>query len=124
MAMAARVGADRRDHARCYFGSSGVKTVFRVLCPAAIVVLALCPSLFAQQPTLQKIRVLCLNRPLPVVAAQSQGIFAKYGIEVEFMVVPGSEALRNDLAAGKGDVAFVAAWTMRSPWLSRLARMW
>jgi len=52
--------------------------------------------------------VLCLARPLPVVIAQSRGILAKYGIEAEFFVRPSSESLRNDLAAGKGDVAFLA----------------
>src|SRR5580658_3349805 len=74
----------------------------------AIAVLAICVSSFAQQPTLEKIRILCLARPLPVMIAESRGILAKYGIEAEFLVRPSSESLRNDLAAGKGDVAFLA----------------
>ena len=77
---------------------------------AAIVVSALCFSsyAYAQQAAPQKIRVLCLTRPLPVMIAESHGILAKYGIDVEYLVRPSSESLRNDLAAGKGDVAFLA----------------
>ncbi len=77
-------------------------------CMAVVAVLAICASSFAQQAAPQKIRVLCLARPLPVMIAESRGILAKYGIEVEFLVRPSSESLRNDLAAGKGDVAFLA----------------
>lgn len=71
---------------------------------------AVCISLQAKQaaPPPQKIRVLCLAQPLPVMIAESRGILAKYGIEVEFLVRPSSESLRNDLAGGKGDVAFLA----------------
>jgi ABC-type nitrate/sulfonate/bicarbonate transport system substrate-binding protein len=108
MAMVPRTGADRKDNTRFHSRLFSVKALFLTFCSATVIILALCPSTFAQQPTLQKVRVLCINRPLPVVAAQSQGIFAQYGIEVELTVEPGSEALRRDLAAGKGDVAFVA----------------
>jgi ABC-type nitrate/sulfonate/bicarbonate transport system substrate-binding protein len=75
---------------------------------AVIAVLAICTSLRAQQAAPQKIRILCLARPYPVMIAESRGILAKYGIEAEFLVRPSSETLRSDLAAGKGDVAFVA----------------
>jgi ABC-type nitrate/sulfonate/bicarbonate transport system substrate-binding protein len=87
-----------------------VKTILRTFWSAitATIILGACHCAFAQQTNFKRVRVLCLNRPLPVVAGQSQGIFARYGIEVELMVEPGSEALRKDLAAGKGDVAFVA----------------
>ena len=77
-------------------------------CFVAIAVLAICASSFAQQGATQKIRVLCLARPLPVVIAESRGILAKYGIEVEFLMRPSSESLRKDLASGIGDVAFLA----------------
>jgi ABC-type nitrate/sulfonate/bicarbonate transport system substrate-binding protein len=77
-------------------------------CMAALVVLAIGIPSFAQQPAPQKIRILCLARPLPVMIAESRGILAKYGIEVEYLVRPSSESLRSDLAAGKGDVAFLA----------------
>ena len=66
------------------------------------------PHARAQQAAPQKIRILCLARPLSVMVAQSHGILAKYGIEAEFLVRPSSESLRSDLAAGKGDVAFLA----------------
>jgi ABC-type nitrate/sulfonate/bicarbonate transport system substrate-binding protein len=75
---------------------------------AAIVIFGVCISSQAQHAAPQKIRVLCLARPLPVIIAESRGILAKYGIEVEYLVRPSSESLRNDLAAGKGDVAFLA----------------
>jgi ABC-type nitrate/sulfonate/bicarbonate transport system substrate-binding protein len=83
---------------------------FATRCMAATAVLTICISLnaHAQAQPPQKIRVLCLARPLPVVIAESRGILAKYGIEVEFLVRPRSESLRDDLANGKGDVAFLA----------------
>jgi ABC-type nitrate/sulfonate/bicarbonate transport system substrate-binding protein len=68
----------------------------------------ICLSSLAQQPALQKIRILCLARPLPVMIAESRGILAGHRIEAEYLVRPSSESLRNDLAAGKGDVAFLA----------------
>jgi ABC-type nitrate/sulfonate/bicarbonate transport system substrate-binding protein len=77
-------------------------------CVAAIAVLAICICSQAQQAAPQKIRVLCLARPLPVVIAESRGVLAKYGIEVEYLVRPSSESLRNDLANGNGGIAFLA----------------
>jgi ABC-type nitrate/sulfonate/bicarbonate transport system substrate-binding protein len=75
---------------------------------AMIAVLAVCTSSQAQQSAPQKIRILCLARPYPVMIAESRGILGRHGIEAEFLVRPSSESLRSDLAAGKGDVAFVA----------------
>jgi hypothetical protein len=46
---------------------------------AAIAVLAICTSPFAQQAAPQKIRILCLAPPLPVMIAESGGVLAKYG---------------------------------------------
>ncbi len=74
----------------------------------AMAVLAIAVASQARQPAPQKIRILCLARPLSVIVAESRGILAKYGIEAEFLVRPSSESLRGDLAAGKGDVAYVA----------------
>jgi len=66
-------------------------------------------SALAQAPSLQKIKVLTLlGRPLQFVAADKQGIFAKYGIEVETENLPNSDVLRANLAAGKGDLAYLA----------------
>ena len=77
-------------------------------CMAALIGLAISFSSLAQQEAPQEIRILCLARPFPVMLAESRGILAKYGIEVEYLLRPSSESLRNDLAAGKGDVAFLA----------------
>lgn len=74
----------------------------------ALAALTIGVSCFAQQAAPQKIQILCLARPLPVMIAESRGILAKYGITVEYLVRPTSESLRNDLAVGKGDVAFLA----------------
>ena len=75
---------------------------------AATALLASCAPCLAQQAAPQKIRVLCLARPLSIVLAESRGILGKYGIAVEYLVRPSSESLRSDLASGKGDVAFLA----------------
>jgi ABC-type nitrate/sulfonate/bicarbonate transport system substrate-binding protein len=75
---------------------------------AGVAALLLCVPSYAQQSALPKIRVITLNRPLPVVIAQSHGVFAKYGIDVDIVVVPSSEVLRTGLAAGRADVAFTA----------------
>src|SRR5216684_3229923 len=66
-------------------------------------------SAFAQTPSAQKIKVLTLlGRPLQFVVADRQGIFAKYGVEVETESLPNSDVLRANLAAGKGDLAYLA----------------
>jgi ABC-type nitrate/sulfonate/bicarbonate transport system substrate-binding protein len=63
----------------------------------------------AQAPSAQKIKVLTLlGRPLPLAVADKQGLFAKYGIEVETENLPNSDVLRANLAAGKGDLAYLA----------------
>jgi ABC-type nitrate/sulfonate/bicarbonate transport system substrate-binding protein len=63
----------------------------------------------AQTPSPQKIKVLTLlGRPLQVVVAESHGLFAKYGIEVETENLPNSDILRTNLASGKGDLAYLA----------------
>jgi ABC-type nitrate/sulfonate/bicarbonate transport system substrate-binding protein len=91
--------------------SKWIRAGFEALAPccmAAIAALAICISSQARQAAPQKIRVLCLARPLPVEIAESRGILAKYGIGVEYLVRPSSESLRSDLANGNGDVAFLA----------------
>lgn len=63
----------------------------------------------AQMPSPEKIKVLTLlGRPLPVAVADSHGIFAKYGVEVETENLPNSDVLRATLAAGEGDLAYLA----------------
>lgn len=66
-------------------------------------------SALAQAPGPQKIKVLTLlGRPLQIVAAESHGTFAKYGVEVQTENLPNSDVLRANLAAGKGDLAYLA----------------
>jgi ABC-type nitrate/sulfonate/bicarbonate transport system substrate-binding protein len=63
----------------------------------------------AQAPSLQKIRLTSLpGRPLPVVAAEMNGTFAKFGIEVQVNPAPNSDAMRAALAEGKADIAHAA----------------
>jgi ABC-type nitrate/sulfonate/bicarbonate transport system substrate-binding protein len=97
-----RYGGPRRSASRyspCFLAPSFL---------AAVLLLLSSLSVHAQEISLQKIRVVCLNRPLPVLIAQTHGILARYGIDVEYVVVPNSGVLRDDLAGGKADVAFVA----------------
>jgi ABC-type nitrate/sulfonate/bicarbonate transport system substrate-binding protein len=63
----------------------------------------------AQAPGPQKIRLTSLpGRPLPVIAAEMNGLFAKYGIEAETNPAPNSDAMRAALAEGKADIAHAA----------------
>jgi ABC-type nitrate/sulfonate/bicarbonate transport system substrate-binding protein len=71
--------------------------------------LLLCGGARAQTAPPQQIHVLTLlGRPIQFVIADKQGIFAKYGLEVANDNKKNSDELRADLAAGKGDVAFLA----------------
>jgi len=77
--------------------------------------LAAAPFLFApphaqaQTPSRQKIRAITLlGRPLQFVVADKQGIFARYGLEVDNTNKANSDEVRSDLAAGKGDIVYLA----------------
>ena len=64
---------------------------------------------FPQTPAPEKVRVLTLlGRPIQFMVAAKQGYFAKYGIEVDTDNKKNSDELRADLAAGKGDLAYLA----------------
>jgi ABC-type nitrate/sulfonate/bicarbonate transport system substrate-binding protein len=81
----------------------------RKIIQAIFLVVFLSCSARAQAPSAQKIKVLTLlGRPPQFVVADKQGIFAKYGVEVETEDLPNSDALRANLAAGKGDLAYLA----------------
>src|SRR6202521_3849199 len=83
----------------------------RLVCLSILVVELLCSSggVHAQSPSLQKIRLTSLpGRPLPVVAAEMNGTFAKFGIEVEVNPAPHSGAFRAALAEAKADIAHAA----------------
>jgi ABC-type nitrate/sulfonate/bicarbonate transport system substrate-binding protein len=56
-----------------------------------------------------KIKVLTLlGRPLQITVAEKQGFLAKSGVEIETENLPNSDVLRSALAAGKGDLAYLA----------------
>src|SRR6266478_8349526 len=82
----------------------------RWVCLSILAVGSLCSSSArAQEPSPQKIRLTSLpGRPLPVVAAEMNGTFAKFGIEVEVSPAPNSDAMRAALAEGKADIAHAA----------------
>jgi len=74
----------------------------------------LCALLFsvaarAQTTPPQQIHVLTLlGRPIQFAVADKQGLFTKYGLEVLNDNKKNSDELRADLAAEKGDVAYLA----------------
>jgi ABC-type nitrate/sulfonate/bicarbonate transport system substrate-binding protein len=75
----------------------------------AVCALLLCGVAHAQTPATQQIHVLTLlGRPVQFVIADKQGLFAKYGVEVVNDNKKNSDELRAELAAGKGDVAYLA----------------
>jgi ABC-type nitrate/sulfonate/bicarbonate transport system substrate-binding protein len=75
----------------------------------AVCVLLLGSGAPAQTPSTEQIHVLTLlGRPIQFVVADKQGLFAKYGVEVLNDNKKNSDELRADLAAGKGDVAYLA----------------
>lgn len=76
---------------------------------SALCALLLCTGALAQTAPPQQIHVLTLlGRPIQFVVADKQGLFAKYGVEVLNDNKKNSDELRADLAAGKGDVAYLA----------------
>jgi ABC-type nitrate/sulfonate/bicarbonate transport system substrate-binding protein len=86
-----------------------MKTLLRFSILALAVLLASFYSLRAQTTDPQTVRVVCLPaRPLALAAADANGIFAKYGINVQADVAPNSDVLRGGLADGKYMVAHAA----------------
>lgn len=76
---------------------------------AALGILSPALPLGTQESSPQKIHVLTLlGRPLAIAVADSHGLFAKYGVEVTTENLPNSDVLRTNLAAGKGDLAYLA----------------
>jgi ABC-type nitrate/sulfonate/bicarbonate transport system substrate-binding protein len=74
-----------------------------------VVLFAFGAAALAQGSGPQAIRVIGLaGRPLPIVAAEMRGTFAKYGVEVQLEMAPNSDVLRASLANGKADIAHAA----------------
>jgi ABC-type nitrate/sulfonate/bicarbonate transport system substrate-binding protein len=82
---------------------------FRSFIVLLVLVLLVSNGTLAQSTSPQKIHVLTLlGRPAQFVVADKLGLFAKYGLEVENDNKKNSDQLRADLAAGNGDVAYLA----------------
>jgi ABC-type nitrate/sulfonate/bicarbonate transport system substrate-binding protein len=76
---------------------------------ALVFVQVLASLLSAQMPKLEPIHVLTLvGRPLPVIAGEERGTFAKFGVDVTTENCASSDLMRAALAAGKGDLAYAA----------------
>src|SRR5260370_35330447 len=81
----------------------------RLECVAVLAGAFLGPSALAQAPNTQKMKVLTLlGRPLQVVVAETHGLFAKAGVDVETENLPNSDVLRANLAAGKANLPYFA----------------
>ena len=77
----------------------------------AVVLLTVICAAFtrAQAPTPHTIRVLTLlGRPLQIIAGEKLGLLTKHGIEIHNENKKNSDELRADLAAGNGDLAYLA----------------
>ena len=63
----------------------------------------------AQEPAPTRIKLLTLlGRPLQLIAAEKLDLFSKSGLEVETENSANSQELRDKLAAGRGDLAYLA----------------
>ena len=81
----------------------------RVLSAAVFALFVLSACTLRGETPKAKIKLLTLlGRPLQLLVAESHGLFAKYGVEVETDNSANSEELRAKLAAGKGDLAYLA----------------
>lgn len=76
---------------------------------ALAIATVICALAHAQGPAPQTIHVIALYPHLPIVIAEQRGFFAKNGLDVQMETVPTSDALRENLAAGKADLAHAAA---------------
>jgi ABC-type nitrate/sulfonate/bicarbonate transport system substrate-binding protein len=86
-----------------------MKPIFSFKSSIALCTLLLCGGAHAQTTSPQQIHVLTLlGRPIQFVVADKQGLFTKYGLDVVNDNKKNSDELRSDLAAGKGDVAYLA----------------
>ncbi len=88
---------------------SGGKLAGRIFLVATLASILLCSRVIAQDSMPTKIKLLTLlGRPLQLVAAEKLGLFSKFGLEVETENSANSQELRDKLAAGNGDLAYLA----------------
>jgi len=71
-----------------------------------LLLLLVCSSAFAQTPL--KVKMFPGAQSLPVLAAASQGLFAKHGLKVEVLFTANSDEQRNGLAAREFEIAQAA----------------
>ncbi len=76
------------------------------VCWSIAVILLAATAARAPAPGLRTIRV--IGGALPVRVAQVNGIFARYGIEVQNSSMATSDSMRADLASGKAEIAHAA----------------
>lgn len=85
------------------------KKLFLLCCGLLLAVAGFSTKAFPQTARPQKLVVLTLlGRPIQFTIAEKQGYFAKYGLEVDTDNKKNSDELRSELAAGKGDLAYLA----------------
>ena len=76
----------------------------RAVCGSiAIVLVAASLPALGQKPAVQTLRV--VGGGMPIRVARTNGILAKYGIDVQTTAMNSSEVMRADLAEGKEDIA-------------------
>jgi len=80
----------------------------RILAILAAVFLLVSPHNARAENTKLTIMVFIGTQNLPLFAAQSQGFFAKRGLDVDIKISPGSEVLRQGLADGKWQIVHTA----------------
>ena len=82
------------------------KFAVRLMQFAAGLALALCAAVgAAAEPVTLRVNVFPGAQNLAIYAGLAQGIFAKYGLNVELQFTPNSDDQRNGLAAGKFEIA-------------------
>ena len=80
----------------------------RVLAAIVATFILLFPHHARTEDTKLTIMVFVGIQNLPLFAAQSQGFFAKHGLDVDMKIAPGSEVLRQGLADGKWQLVHTA----------------
>lgn len=80
----------------------------RLLTAIAAAFVLVSPHLARAEDTKLTIMVFVGIQNLPLFAAQSQGFFAKHGLDVDMKIAPGSEVLRQGLADGKWQIVHTA----------------
>ena len=80
----------------------------RLLCAVTAAFVLLSPHQARTEETKLTIMVFIGIQNLPLFAAQSQGFFARHGLDVDMKVAPSSDVLRQGLADGKWQIVHTA----------------